>query len=146
MYIIVKYFWNGCWWMGRRQKVWKLMVIFLHVRLSKEQFSAQTSVHFHSEVRIVYRRQQLHHCKEAEETYNCNRFDFQFVQLLNFCRYPLPILLVTFRFFCLWCDNSCWVLWYCFTWQWFTESPIMAYITLSDLSYISWQTYTWEFI
>ena len=52
------------------------MVIFSRVRLSKDQFSTQTTVHFHSEVRTVYRRQQLHHCKEAEETYNCNHFDF----------------------------------------------------------------------
>jgi hypothetical protein len=143
MYNIIKYFWNGCWWMWRRQEVWKLIGIFSHVRLSKEQFSAQNSLHFHSEVRIVYRRQQLHH-KEAEEAYNCNCFDFQSVQLLNFCRYPLPVFVVTCHFFCLWCDNSRWVLWYCFPWQWVTECSIRAYITLSDLSYISWQTYTWE--
>ena len=79
----------------------KLMVIFSHVRLSKEQISAPTSLHFHSEVRIVYRRQQLHHRKEAEETYSCNCFDFQSVQLFNFCSYPLPVLLVIFHFFCL---------------------------------------------
>ena len=100
--------------MGRRQKVWKLIVIFLHVRLSKEQFSAQTAVHFHSEVRIVYSRQQLHHRKDAEETYSCNRFDFQSV-LFNFRSYLLPILLVIFHFFCLWCDNSQGVLWYFFS-------------------------------
>ena len=48
------------------------MVNFSNVNLSMVQFSAQTSVHFHSEVRIVYRRELLHHFKEAEERYNDN--------------------------------------------------------------------------
>jgi len=89
------------------------------------------------------------HQKECRKSLGCVlyiRCALSIEKCGNFCRYPLPILLVTLHFFCLWCDSSRWLLWCCFPWQWFTECSIRACITLSDLSYISWQTYTWESI
>jgi len=71
-------------------------------------WAGNTLLHFHSEVKIVHRRQMLCHWEESEKKNMTRITMFQFIHHFfsscGYCMYMMPVI-VSNNFFCFWCTT-----------------------------------------